>query len=428
MQLDQADSLAKYVDDVEKNTAWSDAIDTATLKKTERAAILQGDGSDATFYGAMHRAHLAFREGHQSLFASSCKKQAMYSANSSRLGVCGRARGNDVVVTYAQAGNPMGLKAGDRVIAAGMDAGPGLLDAALQRPFCGALPVTDVGRRDWAATSFFGTVPPGMTLSIAPADGSAPHDVVVPDTDSPTLDCQDPLGRDIKFNAQSSVRPDGVAVIRLPRFYPNNAVLPQNPTQADIDKFIADFQGEIQAEFDKVKSAPAIIWDARSNYGGLTLVGLAIAAGMPTAKTTHISYCNTRIPGSNPPKFSAFKYAVYDINPGGPFAYTGKTAIVTDALDYSAADYFPLAVRKATSTPIVGTPSAGAFGGPGAFIALKGPPKMQYDYDINRCVDADTNAPLEGKPVMPDVMVEYDPLDLDKGIDTVLEAAVALVK
>jgi hypothetical protein len=29
---------------------------------------------------------------------------------------------------------------------------------------------------------------------------------------------------------------------------------------------------------------------------------------------------------------------------------------------------------------------------------------------------------------MPDVMVEYDPLDLDKGIDTVLEAAVALVK
>ena len=53
---------------------------------------------------------------------------------------------------------------------------------------------------------------------------------------------------------------------------------------------------------------------------------------------------------------------------------------------------------------------------------------MLFDYDVNRCVDADTGEPLEGKATKPDVEVEYDPADLVAGVDTLLEAAVALVK
>jgi hypothetical protein len=53
---------------------------------------------------------------------------------------------------------------------------------------------------------------------------------------------------------------------------------------------------------------------------------------------------------------------------------------------------------------------------------------MFFNYDVNRCVDADTNEPLEGTAVEPDLPLEYDPEDLAAGVDTLLEAAVLLVQ
>jgi len=195
-----------------------------------------------------------------------------------------------------------------------------------------------------------------------------------------------------------------------------------------VDQFTADFQQKILDQFNTVKDAKAIVWDARGNYGGLTLVGLAIANGMPTAKATDISYCNSRVAKSHPSTYSSQKYAIYSVAPGGPFAYAGKVAVLVDGLDYSAADYFPLAVHKATSIPLVGTPSAGAFGGPGPEENLSGPPAMEFDIDVNHCLDAQTDQPLETHAATPDFTVEYEPADLAKGVDTVLEAGVARVK
>jgi hypothetical protein len=430
-QLAQAATLEAYVDEMVDNTGWPVAIDGDALKKIERAAILQGDGSDAVFFGAMRRVQLAVRQGHQSLMldgSGACTDGAMFLQNYSRFGVCGRPLGDDIVVTYAEANNPLALAPGDRITAAGGDAGPALLEQATLRPVCGAVSPADSGRKASAAASFFGTVPAGMELVVQPVDGSGERTVTVPDSDGSTISCQDPLGRDLAFNAQASIRPDGVAVIRLPRFYPMDASLPQNPTLAQIEEFIVAFQQKIADEFDNEKDAPALVWDARGNYGGITLVGLAIAGGMPTAQATSVSYCTARVAGSTPPSFYPDEYAAYDVVPGGPFAYAGKAVVITDGLDYSAADYFPLAVRKATATPIVGTATAGAYGGPGPLQELSGPPSMLFNYDVNRCLDAETGEPLEGSVTEPDLVVEHDPADLARGIDTVLEAAVELVK
>jgi C-terminal processing protease CtpA/Prc len=134
------------------------------------------------------------------------------------------------------------------------------------------------------------------------------------------------------------------------------------------------------------------------------------------------------MPGTNPPTFGAQKYAVYTVAPGGPFAYAGKVALVVDGLAYSAADYFPLAVRRATATPLVGSASAGAYGGAGATPSLGGVPEMLANVDPNNCKDASTNASLEGTAVAPDLAVEYEPTDLAQGVDTILEAAVTLLK
>ena len=146
------------------------------------------------------------------------------------------------------------------------------------------------------------------------------------------------------------------------RFYPRNPV-----SQTDVNALIQQMMDAVRTEFDTVKSAPAIVWDARANYGGITPVGLAITDGMPSARATQLSYCTARIGGTDPPEFDTQRYAEYQITPGGVFAYTGKVAVIIDGLDYSAADYFALAIRSATDTKLVGSPTAGAYGGSGIF-------------------------------------------------------------
>jgi C-terminal processing protease CtpA/Prc len=406
------------------------SLDRAAIQAQGRATILAGDGSDGVFFLAMRAAQRALEQGHQSVYLEdfACDSEQMPIQNTSRLGVCGRVRGDAIVVTFAQPNNPLGLQAGDLVSAVDAVSGPALLEYAAARPVCGVVSPSASGTRASAAASFFGTVPTGAQLTVQPVRGGAPTTVEVPAGNGEWISCQDALGRDLNFNAEATLRPDGIAVIRLPRFYPIDAMLPPNPTQQDYEEFIANFQAAILAEFDTVKQAPGLVWDARGNYGGISLVGLAIAGGMPSAAPTAISYCTSRIPQSEPPAFSDEPYAIYDVTPGGPFAYAGKVAVIVDGLDYSAADYFPYAIRKATATPLVGEASAGAYGGTGGLLELEGPPGMFFNYDVNRCVDADTNEPLEGTAVEPDLPLEYDPEDLAAGVDTLLEAAVLLVQ
>ncbi|RYE82026.1 MAG: hypothetical protein EOO75_21325, partial [Myxococcales bacterium] len=320
------------------------------------------------FLTAMRAVFLAIPQGHQSLQVTApaaCAGLGLGYVNHSRLGVCGRPHPEGLVVTFAQGDNGLGLQAGDVVLGADDAAGPELLDRSSRRPFCSDFSSpTDHHRRETAAASFFGQVPAGTVLRVRRGT-AAPFDVEVPAGSTPQLlSCQDPLGRAIDFDARAEVRPDGVAVIRLPRFYPLDGGPPPT-TGAEQEAFIAAFQAKVQAAFDQVKSAPAIVWDVRGNYGGITQVGLAIVAGMPGAQGGDLSSCRARIPKTSPPKFYAPKYAEYKVTPGGSFAYGGKVAVVSDGLDYSAADYFALAVTTFTDVPLVGSATAGAYGGSG---------------------------------------------------------------
>jgi hypothetical protein len=425
-QYSQLSAAEAYVDLLGDESAWHLSIPRAMLKADARQSILFGDGSDLSYLTALRAIHLAVPQGHQSLFeskAGSCRSATMFTQDWSRFGVCGRPRGDHIVVTVARAGNPLGLAVGDQIVQAGDDSGPALLEAAARRPVCGTSSPAASHRRTSAAASFFGTVPAGMELTVRPAGGGADRTLIVPSSNGMIMSCQDPLGRNIAFDAQSEVRTDGVAVIRLPRFFPRNPV-----SQTDVNALIQQMMDAVRTEFDKVKSAPAIVWDARANYGGITPVGLAITGGMPGARATQLSWCTARIGGTDPPEFDTQRYAEYQITPGGVFTYAGKVAVIIDGLDYSAADYFALAIKSATDVKLVGSATAGAYGGSGQLFPLDGStPAVSVSLDINRCVDT-TGTPLEGRAVEPHVPVEYDPADLAAGRDTVLEAAVALVR
>ncbi len=425
-QLAHAQGLEEFVSGMRSRTAWHGMLDYDAITREGRLAIVKGEDTDAVYLGALRRAFLAIPQGHQGLYLKSgCGKVIPYESTS-RFGVCGRPHGDALVVTVAKESNRLGLKKGDRIVEVDGVSGPALLEDAALRPTCSASAPSPSYRRTSGAASFFGTIPAGAKLVVEDPKGQR-RTVVVPNESDPSTSCAEPLGRDTRFVAKSEVLPDGTAVVRLPSFVPFDVPFPTSGTQEDFDAYRTAFQARIQAEFDKVKNAPRLIWDLRSNGGGLTQVGLAIASGMPGAKAGPLTHCVARIAKSDPPRFDTNPYAEYALTPGGDFAYSGKVAVLIDGFDYSAADYFPYVVKNATSALLVGSPTAGAFGASSGNFEIAQSPAVTVTYDVNKCTTMD-GTPLEGKSVEPHVFVEYDPSSLAEGRDAVLEKAVEALK
>lgn len=393
-------------------------------------SLLAGDGTDQAFFQAARDLALATRQGHQVIVLAdhdACAPPHMPRQGWSRFAVCGRPLGDAVVVTYARSGNALGLVAGDRIV--GLDGlrGPALLEAAARRPVCGGGAVSEAYRRETAAASFFGTVPPSSQLDVVSAQGDS-RSVVVPAEAQPNealLDCRDPFGRAGDADIASWTRDDGVGVIQIASFAPG---APREWSDIEeYEAYLAETTAEIVEAFEQVKDRPALIWDVRGNTGGYSSIALQIVAGMAGVTATSLFTCEYRHPDSWPPEYSPALSETFAITPGGPFVYGGNAAVLIDGLAYSATDHFAFAVARATTVPLVGSPSAGAFGRSGLIYEVDGPPALQFTVDPLYCTDASTGEPLEGRSVNPTVAVEYDPSDLAAGIDTVLETAVALL-
>lgn len=425
-QLAHVQGLEDFVSGMRSRTAWHGTLDYDAIAREGRLAIVKGEDTDAVYLGALRRAFLAIPQGHQGLYLKSGCGKVIPFESTSRFGVCGRPYGDSLVVTVAKDGNRLGLKKGDRIVEVDGVAGPRLLEDAALRPTCSASAPSASYRRTSGAASFFGTVPAGAKLVVENPKGER-RTLVVPNESDASTSCLEPLGRDTRFVAKSEILADGTAVVRLPSFVPFDVPFPSSGTQEDFDAYRVAFQARIQAELDKVKNAPRLIWDLRSNGGGLTQVGLAIASGMPGAKAGPLTHCFSRIAKSAPPRFDSSPYAEYALTPGGDFAYAGKVAVLIDGFDYSAADYFPYVVKNATSALLVGSPTAGAFGASSGNFEVAQSPAVSVTYDVNKCTTMD-GTPLEGKSVEPHVFVEYDPASLAEGRDAVLEKAVETLK
>ncbi len=422
-QRRQADELASMVSHIQANTGWHAPLDWSALTQRGRDAIFAGDGSERAYVSALFDAFIAVPQGHQGFHVdASCGKSLPYAGYVKR-GVCGRPHARGIVVTSARANNPLGLSRGDLVV--GVNGGTGVLDTLASRPMCTASRPSRAYRDASTAATFADLLAPSERIEIEAPNGTR-RTVVVPAEASvgSLMSCQDPFGRDTQVPVESSLRADGVGVIRLPGFLDPEQQTPTSGLQAEYDAYIAAFQAKIAVAFDALKSAPAIVWDIRGNGGGATPIGLAIASGFPGANAAQLSYCQARIPASSPPAFDPQRYVPYALTPGGRFAYAGKVAVLTDGLDYSAADYFPLVTRLRTKAILVGAGTAGAYGSTSDTKQFAGPPVFSVATDLNRCSLADGDVPLEGKSVEPHVPVDYDPVDLAAGRDTVLERAV----
>jgi len=444
-QLAQAKELGEMLTYVKGQTAWHSPLDWESLRLQGRKQIIGGDGTDRAYFGALYKAFHAVPQGHQGLYLNgsgvkSCGRLVPFMSYSQR-GACARPHGTKgaVIVTNARANNLLGVKAGDiitRIVYASVGgASTNVIATLADRPMCAASKPSASFNDAVTAATFTDLLEKGDEISIESPNGTT-RTFTMPDGQTLTgdlnqaLSCQDPLGRNTGVAVEAEMRPDGVGVIRLPGFTDAEQVFPENPTQAELDEYRNAFEAKIKTAFDTVKSAPMIVWDIRGNGGGLTMVGLGIASGFPGASPLPLSHCVARKPNTDPPEFDTFHYASYALSPAATkFPYTGKVAILIDGLNYSAADYFPLAVKTRTNALVVGAGTAGAYGATSTSKAFNGNGlPFNVSVDLNRCVDDQTGAPLEGKSVAPSIPVDYLPSDLAAGKDTILERAIASLK
>ncbi len=422
-QQTQIDLVQEAIDQMLYYTGWVDDFDLGLEDLADQVwwTIVEGDESDSYLYQAMRLALLAFPVGHQVIYLADtnlCSQKEMFWQSASRLGVCARPYGDDFVITHVLDGNPLGLQAGDRIRAVAGLSGTDMVEEVLRYPVCGSASASPANRRIAAATSLFSSIPEGTRLDIVHIDGSQSQ-LEIPPAEISYLDCRYPRGGDMWFNARTTLLANDIAVITLPRLYPTQAT-----GNEGYDELIDMMKSSVQEAFDQAKHAQGIIWDLRANVGGITPIGLEIVGGMPTARAQTIAFGGRRIPGSKPVTLTnEFEYAV---QPGGDFSYQGKVAVLADGLSVSAADYFLLAIAEATDVPIIGTGAAGAYGGSGFTVTVGNDPSFIIGIDPYRIEDAQGQV-LEGYTVDPHRFVEQDPEDLSQGIDTQLQAAIALL-
>lgn len=411
-------SATEYADwlDGTRGTFTDVLVDRAALGRSVTRRLLDGDDPSLDWVTAMRETLLAFPSGHAGFYAVvPGSVPGMYG---SLVGVCARPYGDGFVITRVAPGRAIDLDAGDLVIAVDNEEGEAMRRTALRRPVAATGSATEAHRRMAAALATFAAPEPGTELLVRAPSGAV-RTVVVPQAASTFLDCRGPLTADRSSRPRVTRRPDGVAVIRVPSFYV------ADPGQTDLEAVRATTRAAIREAFEQARDAPAIVWDVRANFGGLTLQGLEIVQGMPSARPTPIATCEYRPDGTS--ELVRDDFIDYRVVPGGDLAYPGRVAVVADALALSATDYFLYAVAAATDVPIVGTGASGGYGTAFPSRRFVGPPDLEASGDAYRCLDT-LGMPLEGREVRPNVFVELAPDDLAQGRDTQLEAAAALVR
>jgi hypothetical protein len=405
---DQAALVDQYAAAIVQNSPIAPP-NLEALRAAQHERVRNGDGTQATLVAALAVLLNAIPGGHNCISPKSPDPTSplwqLPSSSTSRYGVCARPHGDHMIVTRASPENRLGLKAGDRIVAANGLRGGQLVDWTMAQPTYGCSRPSPSSRRYGAATTFFAVVAEGMQLEVIDPS-NVTRAVPVPAPDSKTISCRHPFedkpGGPL---VRGSLRPDGIGVVKAISF--------SSPDTSTADS-------GVEAAFLAVRNAKAIVIDSRGNPGGDTSIAYAIANQFRATKKSTTLRCVTGAARIEEPP------AQWEITNDGP-PLDVPVALLMDGLNYSAGDVLPTLMRL-TPTILVGAPTSGTINNtPFALDLVPPAPLLPLVARINQesCYDDVRKRQADGVGVEPDLEVEYDAADLAAGRDTVLETAVA---
>ena len=186
------------------------------------------------------------------------------------------------------------------------------------------------------------------------------------------------------------------------------------------DRIVEDFD----EHFDRIAASRALILDIRENGGGSTGNGFAIIARLIQDQIAETSIWRTRLyrpafeAWGRPSEWHEGNSDV--IEPRGSSAFTGPVAVLIGPRTFSAAEDFLVPLKATKRAVLVGSVTGGSTGQP-IFVPI-------YQASVLICTKWDRfpdGTEFVGVGIHPDIPVERTIEDVARGIDPVLQAAIA---
>ncbi|HZI19021.1 MAG TPA: S41 family peptidase [Pyrinomonadaceae bacterium] len=175
--------------------------------------------------------------------------------------------------------------------------------------------------------------------------------------------------------------------------------------------WVASLMPKLREAVVELRDARALVFDLRGNPGGLGVMGIGLA-GMLSDEEILLGTMRQRRGHTN-----------FLVNPQ-PDPFAGPVVVLLDRLSGSTSEIFALGLQEAGRAVVVGERSAGA-ALPSIFARLPSGATFQFAF-------ADFRTPkgvaVEGRGVVPDVVVSLDRRSLLAGRDPQLEAALEVAR
>ncbi len=161
---------------------------------------------------------------------------------------------------------------------------------------------------------------------------------------------------------------------------------------------------------------PALVVDIRDNGGGSDL-NLDEVVGRFTDRKRRYRYVQYR----DGPGHDDFTDPIADhVEPRGARRFRGPVAVLTNRLNFSAAEDFVLAMRLLPNVVVVGDTTGGGMGNP---IGRELPNGWTYRLSRWQVYDADRVLLLDGEGLVPDVAIRFTDAFAAQDRDPILESA-----
>lgn len=178
-------------------------------------------------------------------------------------------------------------------------------------------------------------------------------------------------------------------------------------------------EGNISQVLHRMALCDGIIIDVRDNGGGMLSNSERLASHF-FSESTLVGYIKHKI-GKGHDDFSK-PYPKY-IEPSLAVQYYKKVVILTNRRCYSAANDFVNTMRYRKNTVIIGDKTGGGGGLP---FSSELPNGWSVRFSASPMLDAEMNQTEFG--IEPDVSVNMTKEDMDKGLDTIIEKALDILK
>jgi hypothetical protein len=177
--------------------------------------------------------------------------------------------------------------------------------------------------------------------------------------------------------------------------------------------------GALDLILARMREAPGLIIDLRTNAGGLDATALAFASRF-TPKPFAASYVQTR----NGPGLDDLDVPMARvIGARGPWQFTRPVVLITGRGGFSATETFVAALRTLPHVTVIGDTTGGASGNPATYPLGNG-----WQFTVPQWIEyGPDRQPIEGRGVPPHLAIAWDPANYDSERDPLIDAAVGLL-